>query len=141
MRQGRQWHHSRAGQGGCTGLGLPRIVRFFETADCEGASCPHCGATGRYIHRFQVEDGRHLGAMSGCVQLFPVSPVAHEDLKLRKKETDHAKKGWKMASWDIDRREAIDAFYAGALDEQSAMSRLRAAAGRAKTWRMMKGRR
>ena len=64
---------------------FPRIVRFFETKDSPGASCPHCGAEGRYILTFQVEDGRRMGAMRGCVKLFPVSRVATEELRLREK--------------------------------------------------------
>ena len=64
---------------------LPRIVRFLGTDDSPGSCCPHCGAEGRYTLRFQVEDGRTMGAMRGCVQLFPVSRVATEELRLREK--------------------------------------------------------
>ena len=39
---------------------FPRIVRFYETHDAPDSQCPHCGATGRYILTFQVEDGRRL---------------------------------------------------------------------------------
>lgn len=53
---------------------LPRIVRFLEPVDAPGSQCPHCGAEGRYIERFVVEDGRTLGAMRGwrpCRRLRP----------------------------------------------------------------------
>jgi len=101
---------------------LPRIVRFIGTDDCEGASCPHCGATGRYIHRFQVADGRTLAAMSGCVKLFPVSPVAVEEARLRKKLADYKARGWNgLNRVDTQALDAIEQFYAGVVDERTAM--------------------
>jgi hypothetical protein len=44
-----------------------------------GASCPHCGAQGKRIHRFVTADGKTHGAMSGCYKkFFFVAPIAHE---------------------------------------------------------------
>lgn len=77
----------------------PRIVAFLGTDDygpgC--ASCPHCGATGRYIVRFRVEDGRHLGAMRGCLRLFPVTPLAQEHGRLLDKQKRMESQGWKLS--------------------------------------------
>lgn len=104
---------------------LPRIIRFLDTTDAPDSCCPHCGATGRYIHRFVVEDGRHLAAMSGCVKLFPVSPVALEEARLRKKAADYAKRGRKLNRADSDALDAIDGFYAGTVEERRALDMVR----------------
>ena len=52
---------------------LPRVIEVLEVIDCgpgPSASCPHCGADGRYITRFRCDDGTTRGAMSGCFKLF-----------------------------------------------------------------------
>jgi hypothetical protein len=104
-------------------LSLPRIVRFLGTDDAPGSSCPHCGAEGRYILRFVLEDGRHAGAMRGCVQLFPVSRIATEELRLRTKLADYQKRGWNgLNRRDVEALNAIESFYAGTCDERSALS-------------------
>jgi hypothetical protein len=104
---------------------LPRIVRFLESEDSPGASCPHCGATGRWIHRFQVEDGRTLAAMSGCVKLFPVSRIATEEARLRTKLTKYLKSygpNAKLNRRDAEALQAIEDFYAGMSNEQRTLS-------------------
>lgn len=101
---------------------LPRIVRFLETDDSPGSTCPHCGAEGRYILRFQVDDGRTLGAMRGCAKLFPTSRVAAEELRLRTKETEYAKRGWNLNRRDTEAVAAIQQFYDGTMDERTTLS-------------------
>lgn len=104
---------------------FPRIVRFLETIDAPDSECPHCGARGRFILTFVVEDGRQLAAMRGCAKLFPVSRIATEELRLRKKQTDYIKKGWNgLNRADTEALAAIDSFYAGVMDERSALSRV-----------------
>ncbi len=95
---------------------LPRIVRFLGTTDCPDSQCPHCGATGRYIHRFLVDDGRTLAAMSGCVKLFPVSRIALEEQRLREKLARYKKSygaGATLNRRDAEALAAIDAYYEG----------------------------
>lgn len=104
---------------------LPRIVRFLGTDDCPGARCPHCGAEGRWVHRFVTDDGRSLAAMSGCVKLFPVSRVAQEEARLRQKLAGYVKSygaGARLNQRDTEALEAIEAFYAGTQDERGALS-------------------
>lgn len=109
-------------------LSLPRIVRFLETLDAPGSACPHCGAGGRYIHRFQAEDGRTLAAMSGCVKLFPASPIAHEELRLREKEKKYRERGYSgLNKADTEALRAIESFYAGGMDERVALAIVRSA--------------
>jgi len=103
---------------------LPRIVRFLGVDDCPDSACPHCGATGRYIHRFVVDDGRSLAAMSGCVQLFPTTRIAKEEQRLRRKANDRAKKGWRLNRGDLEALAAIEQFFAGSIDEHTALSRV-----------------
>ena len=100
---------------------LPRIVRFLGTDDSPESSCPHCGATGRYILRFIVEDGRTLAAMRGCAKLLPQSRIAGEELRLRKKAADRTRNGWKLSRRDEEALAACDRFYAGELTEQHAL--------------------
>lgn len=118
---------------------LPRIVRFFGTV--ENDNCPHCGATGKYVHRFATDDGRHLGAMSGCVRLFPVSPVAQEHMRIAKKATDAAKFGRQLNRWDLAALEAIESFYAGTMSESDAIRRVQQEKSAASAWRQARYRR
>jgi hypothetical protein len=115
---------------------LPRIVQFLST-DREGfgAECPHCGALGSIVHTFRTEDNQTRGAMSGCIKLFPIAPIAYQDLKLRKKRVDYEKKGWKLPSWDEEKQKAIEAFYANEITEDRAMVIIRCAEGRAANYR------
>lgn len=60
--------------------GLPRIIRYDHVDDSGeygNATCPHCGAKGRYVHHFLTDEGPRA-AMAGCIKLFPTSPVAKE---------------------------------------------------------------
>lgn len=103
----------------------PRIVRFTGRHDMPDSSCPHCGATGRWIHTFVVDDGRHLAAMSGCVKLFPVSRIATEEARLRQKLERYQKSfgaGARLNQRDTEALNAIDSFYAGIGDERSVLS-------------------
>ena len=103
---------------------LPRIVRFLDTLDAPDSRCPHCGATGRFILRFVVDGGQTLGAMRGCVKLFPVSPVATEELRLRQKLASYRRRFGVSATLnqrDTAALDAIESFYAGTRDERSAM--------------------
>lgn len=53
---------------------LPRIVAVLGRSDSGeygAATCPHCGAAGRYVYTFQCDDGTTRGAMAGCLKLFP----------------------------------------------------------------------
>jgi len=103
---------------------LPRIVRFLGTDDAPGSCCPHCGAEGRYTIRFVLEDGRHGGAMRGCIKLFPVSRVAPEELRLRDKLANYVKRFGPSATLnrrDTEALDAIEAFYAGTRDEWSTL--------------------
>lgn len=129
---------------------LPRITRFLGTSDggpSDGkgsAICPHCGASGRYVHYFECEDGTKRGAMSGCIKLFPVSPIAQADLALNEKHRDLQKrfgKGATLNTWDKRIREAIDAFYAGTMGERTALDNIQWARQAAATYRQSRRRR
>lgn len=121
------------------GQPLPRIVRFLETV--EGGACPHCGSGGRWIHRFVVEDGRTLGAMSGCVQLFPRSRVFDESMRLFKKQRSYRELGWSLPSWDLKILEAITAFSERRISEDDALREIKLQKSNAALYRGRRGRR
>lgn len=92
------------------GTTLPTIVAVLKVVDhgpCDdghaSAHCPHCGSGGRYIHYAITEDGTRIGAMSGCIQLFP------QDRKYKrwsdlvaeayKREREAKEKRSKLAAW------------------------------------------
>jgi hypothetical protein len=74
------------------------------------------------IH-FLTEKGNG-GAMAGCVKLFPVSQVALEEKRLREKQEDYEKKGWKLNKLDSAALEALEEFYLNKLSEQDALSKM-----------------
>jgi hypothetical protein len=96
---------------------LPRITRFLGTSDAGGpdAVCPHCGAKGRYVH-----------------------PIAQADLVLSGRERELRQRFGptaKLNTWDARIREAIEAFYAGTLDERSALVHIKCAEQAKRAWR------
>lgn len=89
---------------------LPTVIEIISLEDAgEGgaAVCPHCGALGRYVYYFTASDGHQYGAMRGCFAHFPKSRFFDRLAEILKKEKDAAKKGRKLASWDIDVQNAI----------------------------------
>lgn len=117
---------------------LPRIVRFhgISRSGPGEAECPHCGAQGSVVHHFECEDGTRRGAMSGCVQLFPVSPLAREDMRLQKKADAHARgKGNALNRWDLAIRAALDAFYAGTTTADFVTRVIQCERSKASNWR------
>lgn len=109
---------------------LPTIVRFLGTDDAgPGATCPHCGATGRYIVRFMVEGGRELGAMRGCAKLFPVSPLAAAQAALQAKAERYAKQRppWSLNRRDREALDTIEAAIAGSASSDFALILARSA--------------
>ena len=111
----------------------PRIIAFTGTHDggpCDDgptAVCPHCGADGRYVHFFRCDDGREYGAMSGCLELFPVSPVARIQKRLMDKERAlRARYGpdAHLNSWQAKMAESIRVYQGGGMDEQTCLSQI-----------------
>lgn len=116
---------------------LPKIVTFLGISDAGeygAATCPHCGADGRYVHEFITEDGATRGAMSGCIKLFPVSPVAAEHRALIERDRDREKNGRRISSWDEVKQGAIEAFYRGDLSEADALSVIQTENQRRSDW-------
>lgn len=103
---------------------LPRIVAITGTSDAGefgAATCPHCGAQGRYIKTFVCDDGTTRGAMAGCIRLFPISPLAKEQTAL----LDKARNG-RLNGWDTNKLAAIEDVLAGrktAAEAQSVVDR------------------
>lgn len=105
---------------------LPKIVRFLGIDDHGpggSASCPHCGATGRYVIRFQVEDGRQLGAMRGCIKLFPLTELArhHEYFVAKRSRYAAQRPPWKLCERDVEALRWLEDAIDGRADTRQAI--------------------
>ncbi len=102
---------------------LPAIIKFDYITDAGAygdATCPHCGAKGRYTYHFTTTDGAHLAAMRGCLEKFPQHSLARKHRALIEKAAEYTEKGWVLATWDNEMIAAIEAFAAGELSERDA---------------------
>jgi hypothetical protein len=100
---------------------LPEVVEILSLDDAgEGgaATCPHCGAIGRYIYWFQASDGEMHGAMKGCFKHFPKSKYLARMTELMDKERQFKAKGWKLARWDSDVLAAIRDYAQGQIMQE-----------------------
>lgn len=102
------------------------------------ASCPHCGAEGRYIINFLCDDGTRRGAMRGCFTLFPGSDTRTAKLvqEAFARERDASKDGKKLASWWADILVEVAEFTASGSANDSAefASRVAAIDERRQVW-------
>lgn len=116
---------------------LPKIVAYISREDSGefgNATCPHCGADGRYVWTFRCDDGTTRGAMAGCIKLFKVSPVAEEHGRLIERQQQRAEKGQELASWDKAKLAAIDELLAGNASEADVLSTIRNENARRAAW-------
>lgn len=116
---------------------LPRIVEFLGRSDAGefgAATCPHCGADGRYVSSFRCSDGTTRGAMAGCIQFFPVSPIATEQAKIMERKADREAKGQKLASWDQAKLDAMSLYYAGQLGEGEVLATIATQNAKRQAW-------
>ena len=110
---------------------LPLITRYLHKTDsgpCDDgatATCPHCGADGRFIHWFECEDGSKRGAMSGCVKLFRMTDIAAADMALREKLAERKKSGKGLNAVEQRASYAIQQFYAGRWDEATTLNMIK----------------
>ena len=115
---------------------LPAIICIERVEDNgpvedSSATCPHCGAQGRYIFWFKCDDGTQRGAMKGCLSKFKMHRFAKIASDILYKQRENERKGWKMASWDVSVMDAIEAFARGEISESDVECEMNKA-GRAK---------
>ena len=113
---------------------LPRILVITGREDYGedgAATCPHCGASGRYVTTFIIEGGAAWGAMAGCLQLFPKSEYAAIYAKAIAKK--------KPNQWDTDIMTGIDKYGRGELSKEQLNNGLRAISNERLTWRKRRG--
>lgn len=106
---------------------LPSVVAVLGVTDggpCDAgygsATCPHCGAEGRYIINFLCDDGTKRGAMKGCFSLFRGSNTRTAKLIQEAFDRQRAAKEKRasLASWWSDMiAEANDFAANGSLEE------------------------
>jgi hypothetical protein len=120
---------------------LPRVVAVTEIHDAGpgGASCPHCGAIGRYVIGFVTEDGEKGGAMRGCWKLFPKGEFVELTYQLIQKQMDADEKGKKLATWDNEMLAALDGLENGRIGPDAARETIRQALLRKKNWMKSRG--
>lgn len=84
---------------------VPAVLGVQDFGPCDGgegsATCPHCGAQGRYVISFLCDDGTKRGAMSGCFDLFRGADTRTSKLVCEafSRARDASKEGKKAASW------------------------------------------
>lgn len=122
---------------------LPKVVaitHFEDSGEYGNARCPHCGAEGRYVYYFRCDDGTERGAMKGCFSKFPQHPFAKIHARIMDKQKDldrinqERRQDRKLASWDVEQLEAIEAFAAGDMDEIEVDEIIRDAEARKNRW-------
>mgnify|MGYP001612654901 CR=1 FL=1 len=115
---------------------LPKIVQIVSVTDhgpCDPeptAHCPHCGAPGRYVYTFRCEDGSTRGAMKGCIQLFPMHPLASYAKFIAAKTS----KNKPLNRWDEAISKAINDFLEKRTNENTAISICRSQVTQRKAW-------
>ncbi len=90
------------------------VVGCEDHGPCDGgatATCPHCGADGRYIYTCLMSDGTRKGMMKGCLQTFRKDPCAHACELALEKEAHK-----KASSWDRRILDALDGLNKGMCD-------------------------
>ncbi len=96
------------------------------------ASCPHCGADGRYIYTCLMSDGSHKGMMKGCLQTFAKDACARQcEIAMEKKAHGYTSR------WDERVLDAIDALPYTGID--ALRSVCRQVAIEKKSWMQKKG--
>jgi len=73
--------------------------KFLSVEDYGNASCPHCGAEGRYIYTWEV-DGKKYGAMAGCYKRLTGHIEKGEDEHYFELIAEKQAKGAKLNGWD-----------------------------------------
>lgn len=112
---------------------LPKIIKFQGVTDAGeygNATCPHCGASGRYIYHFVCVDGEQRGAMKGCLGKFPQHAFAKKHQRILDKQLQRKS----LASWDVTILATIDDFAAGKVAENIATLKIAAAERQRDAW-------
>jgi hypothetical protein len=123
---------------------LPKIVAMVGKSDSGeygNATCPHCGADGRYVWTFRCDDGTTRGAMAGCIKLFPRSALVDEHQRLLDRLDERQAKGQTLASWDQAKLAAIEAVVAGRMTEAEALLVVKVENAKRTAWMDRRGRR
>lgn len=126
---------------------LPRVLSVIEVVDygpsdgAGSASCPHCGASGRYVVRFLCADGLTHAAMRGCFKLFPKADdrVAYVTNEAIKRAAEARPTGARLASWWRDVLDLVEALREDKIDFERFRAYVLQADGRRREWLRRKG--
>lgn len=109
---------------------LPTVIRITSVTDAgekDGATCPHCGASGRYIYHFDCVDGTHRAAMKICFSHFPKHEFVKVSEDVKKREAAYRAQGWDLPTYDVEIIRTIDMFAGGRITEAVAKKRITSA--------------
>lgn len=115
------------------------VLDLHDSGEFGNASCPHCGAEGRYVYTFACADGTTRGAMAGCFKKFRKHRYAKRMERILTKALAAHKQGRKLASWDTDVEAAIRDFHQGVKTEAEADAIIRRADLRKQDYMRSKG--
>jgi hypothetical protein len=102
---------------------LPQVVAIIGKSDSGeygNATCPHCGAEGRYVYHFLCADGTTRGAMAGCFTKFPKHRFVAIHKRILDKKQEYARNNWNLPTWDATMLKAIEDFGNGLIAEHQA---------------------
>lgn len=75
------------------------VFEFHEIKDCGETTCPHCGATGRYIYVWS-ENGKRRSAMAGCYKALTGKLEKGEDVRYFEILAEKLAKNKPLNGWD-----------------------------------------
>lgn len=73
--------------------------KFIGVVDCGAASCPHCGAEGRYIYKWE-HNGKVHSAMQGCYKMLTGKLEKGESARYFEILAEKQAKGKTLNGWD-----------------------------------------
>jgi len=127
-----------------SGLPTAKIIAVLHRSDAGpegGDTCPHCGASGRYVLTFLCDDGVTRGAMSGCFQLFrrASGPVVALTRKACEKAAEARTSRRTLASWWEEILAATTRLGSGEITPNEHRALVLSADGRRREWLARKG--
>ena len=78
---------------------MKSTFEFLGVKDCGHATCPHCGAEGRYIYTWS-ENGVVRSAMAGCYKALTGKLEKGEDARYFELLAEKQAKGKALNGWD-----------------------------------------
>jgi hypothetical protein len=118
-------------------LTILAVIGCNDHGPCDGgatATCPHCGADGRYVYTCLMSDGSHKQMMKGCLGTFTKDVCAKQCEAAMEKKAKN-----KTSRWDERVINAIDGVVIGTVSIDTLRSVCRSVASEKQAWLRKKG--